>query len=228
MKKLFLLFIISVCVGSCYTAKQAAEDSKKNKTVTGNKTKWLVYSFQMTYPTLNKTMTFEDSIISITFDITRTQIDFSLKNNIKTIIKVGWDEASMVVYGNSNKIMHKGIKYADRNNSMASTTVLPESKLEDLALPTDNVYFNEATHGALVSLASSWETKPLLLPELKLPKDSAMLRTLNDQEITLYLPITGINNERYGYTFKFKVSSVQVQNRNPELKSKKPITIYKH
>lgn len=39
--------------------------------------------------------------------------------------------------------MHKGIKYSARNESQPASTIIKGSSLDDLAAPTDKVYYSE-------------------------------------------------------------------------------------
>lgn len=208
MKKIIIAAIVLITAG-CYTAKEAAVDKTKTKHTT-KKTQYVSYKYKIIAPKESPDMTFEDSVLGIKFTITDKEIDFSLKNKSTQPIKIAWDDASMVVYGASKKIMHNGIKYNERNNSMPPTTVLPNSTLSDLALPSDNVYFKEGYYSTSLTIKSSWETYPLMISSFTLPRDSTLLNSINQQqqEMTLYLPITGINNERFGYTFKFQVTDV--------------------
>lgn len=198
MKK--VLFTLLIFASGCYTAKQASEDSAKHRMGAKKKVVNLSYEYKIIYPLTDNFMNFEDSTISANFVITENEIDFTLYNKTSNPLRVNWDDASMGIFGNSNKIMHKGIKYSERNNSMTSTTILPNTSLDDLALPTDNVYFSD--------LYSDWKEKPLLPSRINLPKDSILLTALKDQKITLYLPIIDTNNKNLGYTFKFIVSDI--------------------
>ena len=202
-----IIIVMMVLLTGCYTLKQADADKKKHAT-SSKKTVKLQYKYKIISPVENDQMSYEDSNINASFIIGDKEIDFTLKNKTLNPLKVNWDDASMAIFGNSNKIMHNGIKYTDRNNSMAPTTILPNTMLDDLALPTDNVYYSEGFYSSSVTIPSSWKTNPLLISKIYMPKDSTLLESLKSQEITLYLPITDINNKNIGYTFKFKVSDI--------------------
>lgn len=87
---------------------------------------------------------YEDNVISILIFATPSQFSFELKNVSDNTLKIIWDEAVIVdVEGSSNKVMHKGIKYSARNESQPASTIIKGSSLDDLAAPTDKVYYSE-------------------------------------------------------------------------------------
>lgn len=87
---------------------------------------------------------YEDNVISIIIFATPSQFSFELKNVSDNTLKIIWDEAVIVdVEGSSNKVMHKGIKYSARNESQPASTIIKGSSLDDLAAPTDKVYYSE-------------------------------------------------------------------------------------
>lgn len=208
MKKiLFLMIAFSI---GC-TSSKSTGSPKGGKTNSIHKKVKVSYKYEMVSPKLSSLLFFEDSSISASFIISSNEIDFTLKNKLNDPIKLIWDEASMVVIGSSEKVMHKGVKYIDRNSSMPASTILPNSNLDDLVVPTGNIYYKEGYYGTYYSSAGGWQTKPLLLSTLNLPKDSSLIGPLNNQVITLYLPISDMQNKRIGYTFKFKVSEVIIK-----------------
>src|SRR5690242_21732037 len=101
--------------------------------------------------------------------------------------------------------MHSGVKYIDRNNSYPSSTILPNTRLDDLVIPTDNVYYSEGYFGQYFSSPGSWQTSNLLLP---IGKKKDLSEKMIGQIITLYLPIQDMNKRNIGYTFQFKVTGV--------------------
>ena len=88
--------------------------------------------------------TFTDSIINITIFGTPEQFNFELKNVSPSSLKLIWDEAAFVgLDGSTSKIMHNGVKYSEREGSQPATTIIKGAKIDDLACPTANVYYDE-------------------------------------------------------------------------------------
>ena len=127
MKKVAGILFSAIIIGGCYTAQQAKADKEKQVA----KRKSFVrshYEFEMTLPTASNTLTYEDSNIASTFQIGSKEIDFSITNKTKSPLKLIWDDASLGIFGRSNKVMHSGVKYIDRNNSYPPSTILPNTR----------------------------------------------------------------------------------------------------
>lgn len=113
-----------------------------------------------------------DNVIDILIFATGTQFSFTLKNVSDNSIKIIWDEAAFVDSdGNTSKIMHVGTKYSERNSAQPATTVIKGAKIDDVATPTDRVYYSDAL--------KEWTSKSMMPGKPK----------LKDQKIQLMLPI---------------------------------------
>lgn len=79
---------------------------------------------------------------------TTDAIHFSLTNKTSHSIKIIWDEVVYVdVNGSSYRAMYSGVKYIDRTNPQLPTIVFRNGSIEDLVLPTDNVYYLSGQYG---------------------------------------------------------------------------------
>ena len=86
---------------------------------------------------------FEDDMIKVTWVVTSSSLNFELYNKTSHSIKIIWDEAAYVdVTGQSQRIMHSGVKFIDRNNPQPPSVIIRKGTLTDIIIPTDNVYFN--------------------------------------------------------------------------------------
>lgn len=139
---------------------------------------------------------FRDDIISIIIVGSSDQFSFTLMNISPHSLKIIWDEAAFVgLDGSTSKIMHKGVKYTEREGNQSATTVIQGAKIEDIAIPTTNVYYDEGTRIGYSTYESGWKIRSMLPSEYK----------GNDiGEIRLMLPIQ-IKDVINEYTFVFKV-----------------------
>lgn len=138
---------------------------------------------------------YADSIINIVIEGTPEQFNFVLKNVSPSSIKVIWNEAAFVgLDGSTSKIMHVGTKFSEREGDQPATTIIKGAKIDDLATPTCNVYYDEGTRIGYSTYGNGWKKKPMLPTQYK-GKDIG--------EIRLMLPIQvkDVVNE---YTFVFK------------------------
>ena len=135
---------------------------------------------------------YKDNVIDIIIFATSDSFNFALQNISGNTIKIVWDEAVFVGFdGNTEKVMHKGTKYADRNESQPATTIIRNAKWEDTVIPTNLVYYRESKY-----LPSGWETKSMY-PEDKGLKGQVMLM--------LPIQIKDVINE---YIFVFDVKYI--------------------
>lgn len=144
---------------------------------------------------------YEDELIKIVWLPLSTQFAFTLENKSDHSIKIIWDEAVYVdENGSSGRVMHSGVKYIDRSNPQPPTVVVKKAKIDDMVVPTDNIYYISGQYGG-------WRTKPLF-PNSATTQEE--LNTLTQKyigktvKILLPLQIQETVNE---YIFSFKVEN---------------------
>ena len=147
-------------------------------------------------------MNFSDSLIVIGFFISDKAINFELKNISNEPIKIIWDEATIVQFGEAKKVMHSGIKYIDKNNPQTATVVPSGATITDLVIPTENIYYLSGQYGG-------WEERDLF-PTTDLGKEQfrTMIFNCKDQKFTLHLPIVR-KDTQLTYSFEFVITDVQ-------------------
>jgi hypothetical protein len=143
---------------------------------------------------------YEDEMVKITWLPLSTQFAFTLENKTDHSIRIIWDEAVYVnENGSSGRVMHAGVRYIDRNNPQPPTIIVKNAKIEDMIVPTDNVYYLSGRYGG-------WRTKPLFPNRATTQTE---LNSLSEQyignivKILLPLQIQDTINE---YMFSFRVN----------------------
>jgi hypothetical protein len=160
---------------------------------------------------------FEDDMIKSFWVVGSTRIIFSIENKTDYSIKLIWDETVYVdENGRSQRVMHQGVKYTDSHSSMPSSVIVKNGVLEDIILPSDNVYYESGKYGG-------WRTNPLFPDEVTyefgsapMDPDAAIadLEVLADSQkesivrILLPLEIEGVVNE---YLFSFLVEGYEIK-----------------
>lgn len=88
-------------------------------------------------------MQFIDDNIAIDWSyIYKSKLNFTLKNNTKSNIRVIWDNAAYVnASGKTDRVMHAGVKYIDRNESQPPTVIPSGSYIDDAIIPTSVVSY---------------------------------------------------------------------------------------
>jgi len=143
---------------------------------------------------------FQNDMILIKWSSTPTSLDFDLQNKTSKTIKIIWEEAVYInEKGESNRIMHKGVKYIDRSQSMPPTVVVRGSTVSESCVPVDNVRYSGGQYG------SGWVESPLFNTMAWTTAESQRLRSLIvGKTVSVLLPIQseGVTKE---FIFNFVV-----------------------
>lgn len=145
---------------------------------------------------------YEDDYIEIIWYVGSKQFNFTMKNKSGHTIKINWDDVSFVnTQGQVGRVMHSGVKYADRNGSQPATTVPKGASITDVLLPTDNVYYVSGQYGG-------WRESYLIPCVYKTPEAfNAEAPTYVGKTMTIMMPIM-IENVQNDYTFSFNIDKL--------------------
>ena len=204
MKKLFLLYLIvlSIMLYGCYTrlplyygtynfeltqVERPAEASKR-------------YGEIKISPVDDKGVTkysFDDNLVNVVWLVTNDDISFVLENKTDYSMKIIWDDAAFVdSKGQSQRVMHSGVKYTDRNNSQPPSVIVRKGKITDIVQPVDLVY-----------LDYYWFTHPMFNDYIRNGNEQTvtdMLKSNVGKQIQVLLPLK-IEETVNDYIFTFTV-----------------------
>jgi hypothetical protein len=162
---------------------------------------------------------YEDGLFSGLFFVTASRINFTITNKTDHSIKIIWDEAAFIdLDGQSGRVAHEGVKYADRNASQPPSVIPGGRSLTDFVLPTGRVYYREGYYSRYSSIPGGWEELPLVLPASRriAAGDSTLVDAFTSEVsknkgkrfgLLLPLEIEAVVNE---YTFWFEVQGASV------------------
>lgn len=147
---------------------------------------------------------YEDDYIDISWFVGKNQFVFDLKNKSNYSIKIPWDDvAYMNTSGQAGRVMHSGIKYTERNNSQPASVVPKGASLNDIVMPTDNVFYMTGQYGG-------WREKNLFI----FPIDRYDLENSKQpyigKTVKLLFPII-IENVKNEYVFEFKINDITIK-----------------
>ena len=153
---------------------------------------------------------FEDEMIRVIWIPTAPKLSFVLTNKTDHSIKIVWDEAAFVDQdGMSQRVIHAGVKYIDRNSSQPPTIVVRGGTVNDLIIPSANIYYKKGAY-------EGWREAPLF-PSIS-ATDAKVLKSKTEQyigktiQVLLPLQIEDVVNE---YIFIFEVQSFKFIYREP-------------
>lgn len=205
------LSALSICLASCFSTQSLTRNYLGNS---------YTYHYDMVKPVEDSSLKYSDDKLDFTFSIDDKSINFNAKNKTDRPLKIVWDEASFVQFGKAGKVMHEGVKFAERNSSMPPTTIPPSASVEDIVLPTANVTYYEGHYTTYYNIPASWNKNDLFINH-DMNKDftKESIREMVGQEITLYLPIRDNTGQELGYTFTFRVNNVICNSCNTQAKN---------
>ena len=144
---------------------------------------------------------YEDEMIKIIWIPLRKQFTFALENKTDHSIKIIWDEAVFVdASGSSERVMHSGVKYTDRNSPQTPTIVVRNANISDVILPTNNVYYVSGQYGG-------WRTRPLIPNTANTQEELVTIsKKYVGKTVSILLPLK-IEDTVNEYIFSFKIES---------------------
>lgn len=211
MKKLFGVLITLVCVLSCtscgtssvmavYDVSLSSVESPENVKEQFGETKIVKLTETKDGETINKYQ-YEDEYMRINWYYATNQLDFWLENKSGHTIKINWDDISFInAGGETSRIMHKGVKYSERENPQGSISIPKGGSLSDIIVPTSTIVLS----------GYNW-IQPALIPcfykSKKAMQEDIAKGTWIGSVIKVLFPIEieGVKND---YLFEFRVDGV--------------------
>jgi hypothetical protein len=160
-----------------------------------------------------KTYVYEDELIKIAWFPSSTAFSFILENKSDYSIKIIWDDASYVnTKGYSGRVVHSGVKYNERNNSQPPTVIAKKTYLDDLLIPTENIYYDEAWVLFWGNIGSAWKIKPLIPNIAETKKDLYYLtKQYIGKTVKILLPLQ-VQETVNDYIFTFNITDFIIKN----------------
>lgn len=148
---------------------------------------------------------FCDENLSIIWSLGNKELDFVIKNKAQSSIKILWDDMVFVkIGGGSQRIIHKGVKFSEKNNSQPASVVGKNADYSDLLIPSENVYYS--------TLNKQWQAYPILLHNMYSPEDNQS-NNLHGIKVQVLFPVM-INEKRIEYNFIFKLDHIEYELKN--------------
>lgn len=146
-----------------------------------------VYKTEMTHPLQSGDLRFENDTFSIDFDLKPRWVQFVIYNKFSDGIRISWDETSLSLNGKTFRTLHKQTETGGAYvyEVQPSTTIPPNSNLEDYLFPGDTKMF----------IRSVWDVKPV--PEVRgifpiydnaSKKQKEYILKLKGARLTVFLP----------------------------------------
>lgn len=149
----------------------------------GCKSYYYVYDVQMTHPIDSKKMIYENDTMSIEFSLEPKDVAIVMTNKTDEGIKINWDDVSLSMFGNANRIIHKETSYMGNTLTQPSTTIPPHTKLRDILVRSKDVHFYTSSNNSYLVINTIF---PVYNYGDK--KTTAWVNDLKGTEINIFLP----------------------------------------
>lgn len=142
---------------------------------------------------------YEDDFVDMIWYVTNERFMFDLKNKTKYPIKINWDDVTYVdAYGEAKRVIHQGVKYANRNETQAITTIPRGAKVSDFLVPTDNIVYS--------SNIGWYETNIIPVSFRERNKAEQSLDIYKGKKLSIMMPLQ-IENVQNDYMFEFEIGN---------------------
>lgn len=151
---------------------------------------------------------YEDDFVDMTWYVTNQRFMFDLKNKTKYSIKINWDEVTYVdANGEAQRVIHEGVRYINRNETQAITTIPRGAKVSDFLVPSDNVVQGDYGWYETNIIPVSFSTREKA--ELSLDK-------YKGKKMSIMMPLQ-IENVQNDYIFEFEIGNNAEVEKKSEL-----------
>ena len=142
---------------------------------------------------------YEDDFVDMVWYVTNERFMFDLKNKTKYSIKINWDEVTYVdANGEAKRVIHQGVKYTNRNDTQAITTIPRGAKVSDFLVPTDNIVYS--------SNIGWYETNIIPVSFSTREKAENSLDKYKGEKMSILMPLQ-IENIQNDYIFEFEIGN---------------------
>ena len=149
----------------------------------------------------------EDQLLRIIWNGPDVQLGFDLLNKTDIPIKVVWDETAYVdIGGQTHRVIHNGVKLADRNSPQPPSVIPSKGRLNDIVYPSDNVSYSNSRY------SDGWSQMPMFpcMPGMVCSDHLRKLAVAHNEMDYRVLLLIEVGKESYPYTFVFRVNKAEV------------------
>lgn len=143
-----------------------------------------------------------DENISIGWTTGKQQLSFVIKNRSNSSLKLLWDDMAYVKYKRTHRVIHRGVKFSQKEQEQPNTVVAKGASYDDILMPADNVKYNE--------YSKFWEADNLDVMFYKSPNDPRNRTMFENSNFQILFPII-VNGKRVEYTFTLTASNVDFE-----------------
>lgn len=158
--------------------------------------------YRLVAPAVSDTLQFKDSNVSVSFKVAEQAVQMKFDNYSQQDLKILWDRAEYTdVNSQPHRIMHNGIRYQDRNNSIPPQAIPASSSVQVSIIPIDKIFYTQQN--------KEYGLQPLF------PLDNEVAAGLKGRSFNLFIPVE-VNRAIIPYNFKFEITdAIKEKNTQP-------------
>jgi hypothetical protein len=148
-------------------------------------------AYQLISPEVSPELKFRDNAISVSFIVGEQSFQMRFDNVGHHDLKILWERAEYTdVYSQTQRLMHSGIRFQDRNNPLPDQLVTQNSSIQEAVIPVGNVFVPQQK--------KTYDIRPLF------PLDSEAAAGLKNRSVILFIPVE-IDRQIIPYIFKIQI-----------------------
>jgi hypothetical protein len=148
--------------------------------------------YRLVAPSSSEELQYRDKTIAVSFAVGEQSFQMRLENLSSSEIKILWERAEYTdVTNRPYRLMHSGIRYADRNSPIPDQIVLSRRSVQESVIPIGNVSY--------LQNKKDYDVRPLFLLE------SEAAAGLKGKTFNLFIPIE-LNRQIIPYNFKIQIA----------------------
>jgi len=149
----------------------------------------------------------QDGLIAVVWTGPSNQLNFDLINKGESPVKVLWDEAAYVdIKGQTHRVIHSGVKLAERNSPQPASVIPSKGKLDDMVYPSDHVSYSDSAS------SGGWSQRhmfPCMTVMVCKEDQRALTIAHTGMNYRVLLPVQ-VGKDNFPYTFVFHVNKAEV------------------
>lgn len=129
-----------------------------------------------------------DSTMDIALSASETKVSFAIQNKTKRPMFIDWEQSALVINGVSERCVHSGVKYTDKEKSQSKSVLAPSSMFSDILIPACNISFNDESYKTHYR-NPHWETRKIFNLEAHNKDDEEQILAQEGMKIGVMLAI---------------------------------------
>ena len=192
MKKILLCLLVSI-------SAWIAQGCMPTPTTSNKRYNLYTYKVRLQNGVKDSINYYLDDVISVKFKFNNQALSFGIQNLTSEPLKIKWDESSLVILGESQKIIHSGTKLINATEAQVPTVIPPKAFITESVVPSGSVKY---------STYAGWMQNTVFpKSDNGRAENEQLVKSLIGKGFSLYMPIAR-KGEQIDYNFEFIIVDI--------------------